>query len=62
MAIIKKFRIKSFKKTEAIIELNKISLSFGRRKILDNVNFVINKGQIVVCLDLTELENQQYLI
>jgi len=47
MAIIKKFRIKSFKKTEAIIELNKISLSFGRRKILDNVNFVINKGQIV---------------
>ena len=47
MAIIKKFRIKSFKKTEAIIELNKISLSFGKRKILDNVNFVINKGQIV---------------
>ena len=47
MAIIKKFRIKSFKKTEAIIELNKISLSFGNRKILDNVNFVINKGQIV---------------
>ena len=47
MAIIKKFRIKSFKKIEPIIELNQISLSFGQRKILDNVNFAINKGQIV---------------
>jgi lipopolysaccharide export system ATP-binding protein len=47
MAIIKKFRIKSPKKTKAIIKLDQISLSFGRRKILDNVNFTINEGQIV---------------
>ena len=47
MAIIKKFRIKSFKSQKAIIELKKISLTFGKRKILDNINFSINKGQIL---------------
>jgi lipopolysaccharide export system ATP-binding protein len=33
MAIIKKFRIKSFKKIKPIIKLDKISLSYGKRKI-----------------------------
>ena len=47
MAIIKKFRIKSFKKQKPIIELNKLSLSFGKRKILDNISFSINRGQIL---------------
>ena len=47
MGIIKKFRIKSFKKSEPIISLENISLSFGRRKILDNVSFKINKGEIL---------------
>ena len=47
MAIIKKFRIKSFKNKKAIIELKKISLAFGKRKILDNINFSINEGQIL---------------
>ena len=47
MAIIKKFRIKSFKKLDPIIEIKKLSLSFGKRKILDNINFSINKGQIL---------------
>ena len=46
MAIIKKFRIKSFKNTNSIIELNDISLSYGKRLILDNLNFKINEGQI----------------
>ena len=46
MAIIKKFRIKSFKNTNSIIELNNISLSYGKRLILDNLNFKINEGQI----------------
>ena len=45
MAIIKKFRIKSFKKNIPIIRLDKVSLSFGKRKILDNINFNINKNQ-----------------
>jgi|TARA_B110001450_G_C17613863_1_gene478418 lipopolysaccharide export system ATP-binding protein len=47
MAIIKKFRIKSYKKKDPLIEIDQLSLSFGRRKILDNVSFAINEGQIV---------------
>ena len=39
MAIIKKFRIKSFKKTNPLLELKNISMSFGQRKILDNISF-----------------------
>tara|TARA_X000000368_G_C23039054_1_gene716012 strand:- start:1443 stop:2219 length:777 start_codon:yes stop_codon:yes gene_type:complete len=46
MAIIKKFRIKSFKNINSIIELNNVSLSYGKRLILDNLNFKINEGQI----------------
>ena len=47
MALIKKFRIKSFKNPQPIISLDNISLSFGNRKILDNVSFKINHGQIL---------------
>ena len=47
MAIIKKFRIKHFKNEKPIIEIKQLSLSFGKRKILDNLNFKINRGQIL---------------
>ena len=46
MGIVKKFRIKSFKKKNSIIEFDKVSLSFGNRLILDNISFRINEGQI----------------
>ena len=46
MAVIKKFRIKSFKNINSIIEFENISLSYGNRLILDNVSFKINEGQI----------------
>ena len=46
MAIIKKFRIKSFKNETPIIEFNNVSLSYGNRLILDNISFKINSGQI----------------
>ena len=46
MAIIKKFRIKSFKKVNSIIELENVSLSYGNRPVLDNISFKINEGQI----------------
>jgi len=46
MAIIKKFRIKSFKTINSIIEFKNISLAYGNRLILDNINFKINEGQI----------------
>jgi len=47
MGVIKKFRIKSFKKSRPLISLENISLSFGKRKILDKVSFMINRGQIL---------------
>ena len=46
MAIIKKFRIKSFKNTKSIIEFENISLSYANRLILDNISFRISEGQI----------------
>ena len=46
MAVIKKFRIKSFKKKNSIIEFEKVSLAYGNRLILDNISFKINEGQI----------------
>jgi lipopolysaccharide export system ATP-binding protein len=46
MAIIKKFRIKSFKNINTIIEFKDISLAYGNRLILDKINFTINEGQI----------------
>ena len=46
MAIIKKFRIKSFKNINSVIEFENVSLAYGNRLILDNINFKINEGQI----------------
>jgi len=46
MGIIKKFRIKSFKNKNPIIELENISLAYGNRLILDNINFKINESEI----------------
>ena len=46
MAVIKKFRIKSFKKVSNIIEFQNVSLAYGNRLILDNISFKINEGQI----------------
>ena len=47
MAIIKKFRIKSFKNIEPLLEVKNISISFEKRKILDNISFKINPGEIL---------------
>ena len=46
MSIIKNFRIKSFKKPHTILSFENVSLSYGDRIILDNINFKINEGQI----------------
>ena len=46
MAIIKKFRIKSFKQKKSILSLENISLSFQKRQILENISFEINQGEI----------------
>ena len=47
MALIKKFRIRSFKKQNPVVSLKNISLSYGKRQILDDISFDINKGEIL---------------
>jgi lipopolysaccharide export system ATP-binding protein len=47
MGIIKKFRIKSYKNNDEVIKFENISLSFGKRIILENLNFTINQGEII---------------
>ena len=46
MAIIKKFRIKSYKNENSLIEFKNVALAYSNRLILDNINFKINHGQI----------------
>ena len=47
MTNIKKFRIKSFKENRSILKLDKISIKFGRKTILDNLDLKLNNGQIL---------------
>ena len=46
VALIKKFRIKSYKQSASIIEFKNISLAYGKRLILDNISFKIQAGTI----------------
>ena len=47
MALIKKFRIKSFKGEETIVELKNLSVFFIKRQILNNLNLKIKKQEIL---------------
>ena len=47
MSNIKKFRIKSFKKKNIILKLEKLSFKFGKKIILDNLNLELGDGQIL---------------
>ena len=47
MALIKKFRIKSFKKDETIVELRNTSVFYNKRQILNNLNLNIKKQEIL---------------
>ncbi len=47
MALIKKFRIKSFKEKQTLLELNKISMFYNKREILNNLNLKINKQEVL---------------
>ena len=61
-ATIKKFRIKSFKKNTSTLKLEKISLKFDNKMILDSLNLNLNEGQILGLLGAMGLENQQFSI
>tara|TARA_A100001011_G_C14232371_1_gene809433 strand:- start:607 stop:1386 length:780 start_codon:yes stop_codon:yes gene_type:complete len=48
MALIKKFRIKSFKdKKEALLKLENISMFYNKRQILNNLNLKINNQEVL---------------
>ena len=47
MSNIKKFRIKSFKKDVSVLKLEKVSLKYGKKIILDSLNLNLNDGQIL---------------
>ena len=47
MALIKKFRIKKFKEEQNFIKLEKISMFYNKRQILNNLNLKINKQEIL---------------
>ena len=47
MSNIKKFRIKYFKNESSVLKLEKLSLKFGKKIILDNLNLQLNHGQIL---------------
>ena len=47
MTLIKSFRIKSFKKNIQIVNFKNVTLSYGKRKILDNINLDIYPGEIL---------------
>ena len=47
MSIIKKFRIKTFKKELSVLRLEKISIKFEKKIILDDLNLKLNQGQIL---------------
>ena len=46
MAVIKSFRITSYKSNNNAVEFKNISLSYGNRLILDDISFKINEGEI----------------
>ena len=61
MALIKKFRIKSFKGNETIIEIKNASVFYNKRQILNNLNLNIKRQEILGMKALMVLENQLFL-
>ena len=47
MALIKKFRIKSFREQEPLLELEKISMFYDKRQIINNLSLKINRQEVL---------------
>ena len=47
MALIKKFRIQSYKTSVPVVELKNISVFYIKRQIIDNLNLKINNQEIL---------------
>jgi len=46
MPVVKPFRILKFKNIKPVLELKNVSISFGQRKILDNISFKLEPGTV----------------
>ena len=47
MGIVKKFRIKSFKEQNSIVKLEKISMVYNKRTILNDITLAINRHEVL---------------
>tara|TARA_A100001011_G_scaffold385194_1_gene458819 strand:- start:3725 stop:4501 length:777 start_codon:yes stop_codon:yes gene_type:complete len=47
MALIKKFRIKKFKDQKSLLRLDKISMFYNKRQVLNNLNLMVNKQEVL---------------
>ena len=47
MAVIKKFRIKSFKEQETLLQLDKVSMFYDKRRILNDISFKVNRSEVL---------------
>ena len=47
MAVIKKFRIKSFKEQETLLQLEKVSMFYDKRRILNDISFKVNRSEVL---------------
>ena len=47
MALIKKFRIKKFKDQKPLLKLDKISMFYNKRQILNSLDLIINKQEVL---------------
>jgi len=47
MAVIKKFRIKSFKEQETLLQLENISMFYDKRRILNDISFKVNRAEVL---------------
>ena len=47
MAVIKKFRIKSFKEQETLLQLDNISMFYDKRRILNDISFKVNRSEVL---------------
>ena len=62
MALIKKFRIKSYDENSSVLQLKNISVFYNKRQILNNLNLSIKNKKYSACLVLMGLANQLFLI
>jgi lipopolysaccharide export system ATP-binding protein len=47
MGIIKRFRIKNFKEKNILLQLDRISMFYDKRRILNNISLSVNQSEIV---------------